>query len=219
MYLLKCSLPQDLEQVALCHRFCFPSSLSSRLGKAYGIKSMEWFIAGKNRFLFHIVEDELVIGYCGGFISLYKGDGSTSGIMQYAMPQAIKGILKRPWLLLSKEVISMYPLIFKNIARRFYSQKKDRSNLLIQNAITEKKVGLVVIGVHPQYRGKGVFEMLMQEFEKQAIEMGILKMVLSVKKENTRAIKAYNKAGWEIFKEHENVIEMMKTIKQKSARL
>ena len=76
-----------------------------------------------------------------------------------------------------------------------------------------------MIGVHPQYRGKGVFEMLMQEFEKQAIEMGILKMVLSVKKENTRAIKAYNKAGWEIFKEHENVIEMMKTIKQKSARL
>lgn len=214
MYLLKCSLPQDLEQVAACHRSCFPSSLSTRLGKAYGIKSMEWFIAGKNRFLFHVVEDNRVIGYCGGFISMYKGDGSTSGIIQYAMPQAVKGILKKPWLLLSKEVIAMYPLIIKNIIRKVYPKKKDMSNSTQQNILTEARVGLVVIGVHPLHRGKGIFEMLMREFEKQATERGTFKMVLSVKKNNARAIRAYNKAGWEISKENENVLEMTKTIRQ-----
>jgi len=214
MYLLKYTLPQELEQVADCHRSCFPSSLSSQLGRAYRIKSMEWFTAGKNRFLFHIVENNMVVGYCGGFISMYKGDGSTSGIIQYAMPQAVKGVLKRPWLLFSREIISMYPLIIKNITRRFFHANQTSANSAKQNVVNEQKVGLVVIGVHPQYRGKGIFEMLMHEFEKQTAQRRISKMILSVKKNNARAVAAYNKAGWKVSKENNNTLEMMKIIQQ-----
>ena len=179
---------------------------------------MEWFIAGKNRFLFHIVQDNMIVGYCGGFISMYKGDGSTSGIIQYAMPQAIKGVLIKPWLLFNEEVLKIYPLIIRNIARKFHSPKKNRSNSPEQNVAVEKKVGLVVIGVHPKYRGKGVFEMLMQEFEKQTLDRGIFKMILSVKKSNARAIRAYNKAGWEVSKENQNALEMIKILRAASHR-
>jgi len=52
--------------------------------------------------------------------------------------------------------------------------------------------------------------MLMNEFEKKALERKLYKLVLSVKKNNTRAIHAYTKQGWFINIEHEATLEMSK---------
>ena len=52
----------------------------------------------------------------------------------------------------------------------------------------------------------------MQQFEKEAGQRNISSMVLSVKKENSRAVHAYTKSGWQIAKENGNAIEMYKTI-------
>jgi ribosomal protein S18 acetylase RimI-like enzyme len=73
-------------------------------------------------------------------------------------------------------------------------------------------VGLVVIGVHPAHRGSGIFQLLMQEFEKKALGYNIHKLVLSVKKNNARAIGAYTKQGWFISKENEHTLEMCKNL-------
>lgn len=212
MFKLLQSLHSDIPAITKTHRICFAKSLSSKLGNDYTAKTFEWFLAGENRFLFHVTDNEQVIGYCGGFSSLYAGDGSTSGMMQYAMREAVKGTLKRPWLLFNKEVRSLYPVITKNIFKKF---KKSRNNKVEDTANTpaEKKVGLVVIGVLPKFRGEGVFEILMNEFEKQTLLRNIYKIGLSVKKQNERAINAYKKAGWKIEKEHSNSFEMVKYIK------
>ena len=74
----------------------------------------------------------------------------------------------------------------------------------------DKRAGLVVIGVHPEYRGTGIFDMLMSEFEKKALERNLYKLVLTVKKNNTGAVKAYTRQGWFIIKEHAENLEMAK---------
>ncbi|CAN5732403.1 hypothetical protein BH10BAC2_BH10BAC2_16180 [soil metagenome] len=202
---------QQLPEVARCHMASFPDSFGTKLGLAYSKKSLQWFLAGENRFLFHITDEGRVIGYCGGFQSTGLGDGSTSGMMQYAMNEAAMGMFRKPWLFFHKDVIRFYPLIIKNISRKITGSK---NTAVISpggiNLITS--IGLVVIGVHPAYRGKGCFELLMHHFEKECKERNATKMTLSVKSSNTRAIVAYKKAGWLNTAETAKAIEMYKTL-------
>jgi len=174
-------------------------------------KSFEWFLQKNNCFLFHVIKQNIVVGYCGGFIPQYIGDGSTSGIMQYTMRKAIFGVILHPWLLFHKEVTDMYPLILKNIKKKIF-KKKNSEKKTTPVAAFDQRVGLVVIGVHPEHRGSGIFQLMMHEFEKKAKENHINKLVLSVKKNNMRAIKAYTNQGWFIAIEHNYTLEMYKYI-------
>src|SRR6476620_3678183 len=173
-----------IKEIAICHQKCFPNSFSSKLQNNYVAKTLEWFLGEENRFLFHIESQNRVIGYCGGFKSSFPGDGSTSGMLQYAMKEAIRGIIKKPYLIFQSELLRRYPLIAKNIFKKVFGTKRIET-ISAGYAIPNSKIGLVVIGVHPDYRGKGVFELLMKNFEEESKKRGAEKIVLSVKSSNT----------------------------------
>ena len=204
-------MPSDLDKISACHRICFSNSFSTKLGTAVTVKTFEWFLAAENRFLFHISHNDQVIGYIGGLHPQYNGDGSTSGMMRYAMKEATVAISKKPWLIFSKEAIAMYPLIFKNIYHKVFKVSHNNNAGDISNAADfQNRIGLVVIGVHPGYRGKGIFELLIKQFEHEALLRKVSKLTLSVKTDNRHAINAYKKAGWLIAREHRNSVEMYK---------
>lgn len=205
------SQPSNLDDIAVLHRACFTESLSRELGISYARKTLQWFLTDANRFLLHVENEGKIVGYVGGFISQYPGDGSTSGMLRYAMREAVAGVAKKPWLIFNKQIRQMYPLIFKNIYRRIIP-KTNIINTEKKYADNEKKAGLVVIGVHPHFRGKGIFEMLMTAFEKETTERHIHKMGLSVRKTNQHAIHAYEKCGWQVSIEHVDSYEMFKEI-------
>jgi ribosomal protein S18 acetylase RimI-like enzyme len=213
MYLLRQTSEQFLDKVALCHIQCFPNSFGIRLSFNYTKRSLEWFLVGENRFLFHIESDNKVIGYCGGFRSSFAGDGSTSSMLQYAIREAMEGLIKKPYLLFHPDVLKRYPLIFRNIFRISFNSKKNTS-VNYDNT----KIGLVVIGVHPDYRGKGVFDLLMKNFEQESQKRDASKITLSVKASNLRAIAAYKKAGWQIDAETKKDINMFKIMPLSSKR-
>lgn len=188
---------QDLPELSHCHMACFPGSLSVKLGMAYVQKSLEWFLTQEHCFLFHLRDNgNIIVGYCGGIVPRYTGDGSSSGMLQYAMKEAITGVIRDPLILFNPEIIRLYPLILKNINRKLLPSKK---HALVKQSLQDpqyKRCGLVVIGVHPDYRGKGYFEQLMQAFEAYAVMRNARHLTLSVKSNNLRAIKAYSKCGW-----------------------
>ncbi len=194
------SLRNNLASIAKCHIACFPESLSGKLGAAYVQKTLEWFLVDEKRFLFHIELEGQVIGYCGGFVSRGIGDGSSSGMLQHAFKQAVIGIIKKPWLAFHPEVRAVYPFIFRNIKRKLLPKKANAPITVAKD--TGKFSGLVVIGVHPQYRGTGVFMELMQYFFEESKRLGVIGSKLSVKKDNARGINAYKKFGWEIEEDH-----------------
>jgi ribosomal protein S18 acetylase RimI-like enzyme len=72
--------------------------------------------------------------------------------------------------------------------------------------------GLVVIGVDPAFQGKGIGSILLQEFEKLAKEDGVTRINLSVKKENSKAIKSYERNGWQILSSNLDSLTMYKNI-------
>ena len=200
----------QLNALAICHRLCFPKTLSDKLGIAYIAKTFDWFLQGENKFLFHIENEQgKIIGYCGGFVSQGVGDGSSSGMLQHAFKEAIIGIIKKPWLVFNKEVMAAYPFIFKNIKRKIFPSTYKK--IFIKYTTEEKKyAGLVVIGVHPVYRGKGIYDELVNNFFEQAKLKGAVGANLSVKKNNARGIGAYKKFGWEVFQENKDTYVLKK---------
>jgi ribosomal protein S18 acetylase RimI-like enzyme len=179
---------------------------------AYIRQTFDWFLVADNRFLFHIEQDGKVVGYCGGFIPKGIGDGSSSGMLQHAFKQAVRGFLQKPWLLLNAEVRPMYPFLFKNIKRRLFSGgKANRVQPRQPSAVVH--AGLVVIGVHPSYRGTGIYHQLMQHFFEEALRKGAVVSKLSVRKDNARGIAAYKKAGWTIAEDHLKTFVLQRVLK------
>lgn len=209
MLTIKCSQKQQLPDIAECQMDCFPDSFATKLGRSYVQKSLEWFLVNDQRFLFHCEEHGKIVGYCGGFAPAYYGDGSSSGMLQHAFKEAIKGTLKKPWLLFNAELVQYYPHIFRNIRKKILKTKTIAAVTSNKREI-EPTVGLVIIGVHPSFRGKGVFELLMTEFENQARKLNRTQVNLSVKKDNNRAINAYKKFGWTIRQEQADGLKMHK---------
>jgi len=190
---------------------CFPDSLATKLGLAYVLKTFGWYLDKPNRFLFHIELDNEVIGFCGGFVPTRIGDGSSSGMLQFAFNKAIKGLLLKPGLLFHKEVVPHYSFLWRNIKQRI-TGKTIPANSTPEPALFKSYCGLVVIGVHPDYRGQGVAQQLMEEFEMKArgLQQTILK--LSVKKTNDSALKTYKKQAWYVGEEQAMTYVMHKSL-------
>ena len=201
-----------LKKLVQCHCNCFPNSLATKLGKAYVSKTIEWFLTDKQRFLFHVEVDQKIAGYCGGFIPKGIGDGSSSGMLQYGFKDAVMGIIVKPWLLFNKEVIAVYPFIFRNIKRKIF--KDDKATVIVPEKPEQYSIsaGLVVICVETLQRGTGVFKLLMQHFDSVVKSFNVNRASLSVKIENARAINAYKKVGWQIVNTHSSTCVMDKNI-------
>lgn len=205
---------KDLTRIAECHQRAFPKSLSSAMGITYLKKMLEWYLTDPRAFLFYVNENDSCLGYCGGL--KYSGDnqvGSASSMIQYSFNAAIKSILFRPWLLVHPEFISKDKLALRNVWRRISSNRKP----LIPNSIAPPSsvafhAGLIMIGVDPAYQGKGFGTTLLQEFENRSKEMGFHKLVLTVKSENTKAIKSYLRNGWIIVSDDRKSLRMSKDV-------
>lgn len=209
------TINHSLYSVAECHVRAFPGSLSSSLGKVYVQQMLSWYLSTNKTFLFHIEEDGQCVGYCGGMIN--DGTlptGSASGMAQHSFKAAITAFMLRPWLVFHPEVRAKWPLLWKNILMKLGLQPKVHAPEQKQQQAKEPHVGLVVIGVDPAHQGKGYGSILLQEFERRAIEVyGISTLQLTVKADNAQAIKAYERNGWHQGKVQGTSLSMYKYLK------
>ena len=209
--MLVSSQKNQLHNIALCHIACFPKSMSSRLGIRYVKKTLEWFLVNPNRFLFHVENEHQIQGYCGGFVPQKIGDGSSSGMLQYAFNEALVGLMTHPWLFFHAEIRHYYRFLWLNVKRKLTGKVIPISKPDPMQA-EPSHVGLVVIGVHPDYRGSGAAKLLADEFEKRAKTYNRKELVLSVKSDNLRAVNAYKKFGWQVAKQDKKHLLMNKFI-------
>ena len=209
---MKCitTTTKDLINIVACHKSAFPDALSSQMGNAFILKMMEWYIKCDRGVLFHLEnENNEIIGYCGGIITKQKGlHGAVTSISQYSFNTFILSFLTRPWLIFHPENIKKIPTIKKNILLKFGLKKPTET--LNKNEFIPF-MGLIVIGLKKENQGKGIGSILLNEFEKRAMNNNdIEKIILSVKPENINAIKAYIKNGWKIGKQSDTSTQMFK---------
>ena len=185
---------KHLDSVALCHMKSFPESISTKLGKRYVKKMLEWYMVSENRFIFGCFEKDVIVGYVGGLI----GTGSTSAMIQYSFWEGVTSLFFKPQVLLNINILKKRNIIFKNIFTRifYFLNIKHKKSGKKKNNGKNDSVGLIVIGVDSQYRRAGIGGLLLKRFERQCKNFSINKAHLSVKNNNFKAIEAYKKFGW-----------------------
>lgn len=205
----------DLSEIVNCHIDSFPDALSSKQGPAFISKMMEWYITSNRGVLFHVYDDKgAMVGYCGGIVTKKPGLlGAVSSISQYAFNDFLKSYIRKPWLLFHPENLKKAPYIVKNLLIKLglkgvITQVQEKENKEFQAFM-----GLVVIGVKKKYQGMGYGSVLLQEFERLATEDGgIVRIQLSVKAKNSKAIRSYLRNGWHVSKEDDKTKQLMKQI-------
>jgi ribosomal protein S18 acetylase RimI-like enzyme len=200
MHEIKYATENDLTKIAACHIAAFPDSFSSKLGVKFVSNMMKWYLSSTNKILFFIEDDKLVLGYCGGhLLDGIDGYGAASGMTQFGFNAALSAIMKRPWLIFHEELRKRYSFILRNILRKF-KLKKDvpLSSTVTYHTDEPLTAGLVVIGVNPNLQQKGLGTFLQKEFERKSSSMGAMRLTLSVRTKNERAIKSYLRNGYSI---------------------
>lgn len=196
----------SLNRIAKCHISSFPKSLSSKLGIGFVTDILGWYLSSPNNFLFFLVENKIVVGYCGGYLKDGSENyGAASGMTQVGFNSAFYSLIKKPWLFFHLDLVKKYPFVFKNIIRKFGFLKEEPLHKEIKDFDFDNLIcGLVVIGVHPKFRKKGIGSKLLNEFEIQAKERGANLISLTVKKNNENAIASYLKNNYQFSTENES---------------
>jgi len=203
----------NLSRLAHCHKKAFPESLSSHLGNRFVKKMLSWYIIDERGILFHVEENNEIIGYCGGMVIKKPGlPGAATSITQHSFKTFITSFLIRPWLIFHPENLKRISFIKRNLMYKLGLKKVINNKTDIQPSEFKTSWGLVVIGVSPDYQGKGVGSLLLQEFERLAKLDVVHKMILSVKSGNLKAINSYTKNGWQTGTKSQDSLNMHKEI-------
>lgn len=204
----------DLDALARCHKKAFPDALSTKLGHNFCSRMLSWYIESDRGIIFHLEQDGEILGYVGGIKIKVPGlPGSATSITQYSFKAFIWAFILRPWLIFHSESLKRISFIWRSIKLKLGSEVKNSTEKkpdISQNFTPS--MGLVVIGVSPEYQGKGFGSVLLREFEERARKEGFNKINLSVKRSNFQAITAYKKNGWKIDREGEQELFMFKNI-------
>ena len=208
------SKASDLDKIAGIHIKTFPYSLSSKLGFKYCRKMISWYLEDERGELFHLEDSGEIVGYCGGLAIKVPGrHGSATSVTQFSFKELIGSFIFRPWVIFHPEIRKRVPFIWKNLKLRLgLSGVKAQVKIHDGEKPFIPSMGLVVIGVLPEYQGKGYGSVLLKEFERRAREKGFKIINLSVRMDNEQAISTYMKNGWIISSTGEEELSMHKIL-------
>ena len=193
--IIKQATHDNLKAIAKCYINSFPNSVSTKLGLNYIEHNLGWFLNDNKRILFFIEIENICVGFCGGYVWEKNGDGSTSSMLNYSKSIRNTILLKKPWILFNYEIIEKITTYIRIKINIFIENK---SNKIDANIRTMPSLGLVVIGVHSNYKGNNIANELMDQFILKGKELGISNYHLSVRKNNLRAYHFYLKHGWKV---------------------
>lgn len=203
MKVIKTTL-SDISAVAQSHILAFPNSVSSQMGLGFCKKMLEWFVLNDRGVLFHAENEKDVVGYVSLIIKTASGQpGSFSTISQYAFKSVLISLLIKPWLLFHPMFRSKYKTIKRIVLSKVHFCKKnelqERINRAPKNEINvfQPQIGIVGIGVNPQYQGKGYGSALIRQCIAYCKANGFTTIDLSVHHDNSQAIAAYKRNGFE----------------------
>lgn len=197
----------DLPSVAKVHAICFPDSYSTQLSKWHCFDKKNLLSLFYNEFLidnpelFVVAEDEKdgVVGFCMGYY-MDKDDQ----IQNFLHNNRFR-ILWKTFLLLLIGNKQAWNKIMSRL-----KHKPDISDWTIVNnkyesIKNEERGDLLSVCVLPEYRGKGYAQDMMNLYLRAMKNAGRKLCLLSVKKDNERAKRYYERNGFELYRTRGNV--------------
>lgn len=191
----------DLDGIAKVHAVCFPESYVTQLSKFQclcGNLLPEFYreFMNDNPELFVVAEDDnkKIVGFCMGYY-MDKDDQMSNFLHKNSIKVAIKSVLllltgnKHAWSKITARIIHKPTVADWTIVNGKYEY--------ITNA---ERGDLLSVCVLPDCRGKKYAQEMMELYLKQMKDAGRKLCLLSVRQENTRAIKYYERNGFELYR-------------------
>ena len=191
----------DLDGIAKVHAVCFPESYVTQLSKFQclcGNLLPEFYreFMNDNPELFVVAEDDnkKILGFCMGYY-MDKDDQMSNFLHKNRIKVAIKSVLllltgnKHAWSKITARIIHKPTVADWTIVNGKYEY--------ITNA---ERGDLLSVCVLPDCRGKKYAQEMMELYLKQMKDAGRKLCLLSVRQENTRAIKYYERNGFELYR-------------------
>ena len=192
---------KDLNGIAEVHAICFPDSYATQLSKFrwFGGNLLPAFynvFMNDNPELFIVAEDEEkgIVGFCMGYY-IDKDDQVSRFMKQNRFRICLKTLIllilgnKQTWLKLISRIKHKPTISDWSIINTKY---EDYGNDL--------RGDLLSVCVLPDYRGKKYAQGMMDAYLKSLKAHGRKICLLSVKQNNERAIKYYQRNGFELYR-------------------
>jgi ribosomal protein S18 acetylase RimI-like enzyme len=184
----------DLDQIAIVHRACFPDSLSTKLGRLQSFYK-EYMTTSPELFLVAVDDQEKIVGFCMGY---YMENG---GFM--------KNYLKKNLLQLSLKMIRLLTTgnkaAWKKMVSKFSKQGQFEITDKQFSTFSQEKIGdLLSICVLPECHGNGMANEMIDKYVR-VLEIHDRKLcLLTVAVDNDRGVHFYEKHGFVPYKEIPN---------------
>lgn len=183
----------DLKYVANLHLTCFEGYFLSELGEKLLEKYYLSYMNENNLFVLAFNDNQL-IGFCMGYLK-----GSTARIkFQKKHLLCITFRILYNILRFNKITINKLITIFFN--------KKGNMNDYVPDS------NLLSICLHPEYRGQGIADEMITQFEHLLLNYNCKDYMLTVKSSNIIARKFYEKKGFTLYKEFNNECKYIKSL-------
>ncbi len=174
--------PDDLTGVVRVHMAAFPDSLLTAFGPEWVADYYRWHMLGTHAVVTLGVDCD---GALAGFSVLLNRNGLKAFYRHYFLA-IVWHILRSPGVILRGDLRRRV-----RICTRSFFQKSEAS---------EGRPGtirILSIAVHPAHQGNGFGQVLLRAAEEIAIARGASQLALTVHTDNTRAVRAYERAGWD----------------------
>lgn len=188
----------DLDAVVRVHRQAFPDSAVTLLGPRVIDCYYRWQFIGSHPSPFAAgtwSNGELV-----GFVFGGLRREAVTGYARRFLPVILLGAVTHPRgtrTLVGPKLSSVLGLMFRQQVRRRPSSTAASSRSETAGPSGGPSFGILSIAVSPTARGTGAADDLMSAAETSAIERGFELMNLTVNPDNHRAIRFYERLGWE----------------------
>ncbi len=184
----------DLKELAKVHIACFPDSFSTQIGgKLLSKMYAEYMMSSPELFL--LAEEEgRVIGFVMGYYY-----GSENYLRRFLKKNLLFFVLKTLFLLLTGNKPSWRKLKAMTKKSSHFTEVDSTINQYKKTEIAD----LLSICVLDEYRGLGIANKLIDEYERVLIDKKKKVCTLTVANINCRAISFYKKHGYAICREAE----------------
>ena len=188
---------RHLQEMVACHLAIFPGHFTSELGAGYLQRSHRYYMQQPGGICLVCVDDRT--GRVGGFVKGGRPE-LRSEFSRWYMWRFIGRISWR--FFLSREVRRRLGYHLGEAARKLLRKLHLMPAKTRYPAPPEDPPGtwsmLISIGVHPDFRGRGMGRALMEAFRAESAARGFKTMRLGVRNDNEAAIALYRKCGWEV---------------------
>ena len=193
---------EDLAEISQVHIMCFPTSPSTTWGGVLIEKYYSEYLTAAPELFKVCKSDGKTIGFCMGYY-LENSNIQRNFIKKNYIRIAFKALMR---------LMCMDKAIIERILPHKGSDPLISVNTAVGRYLTNEQVDLLSTCVLPEYRGSGSADELIHCFEHQASEKGRKAIILSVKSDNIRAIKFYEKHGYQVKSKNSEKLVLIKAL-------